>query len=88
MAKTQGIRLDSELQERLKRLAGQKDRSMNYLITQAIGRYLEDEERIEREKLEDQKRLNHFLDTGEHISHAQMKRKLMKLQAKARKAAS
>ena len=88
MAKTQGIRLDSELQERLKWLAGRKDRSMNYLITQAIGRYLEDEERIEREKLEDQKRLNHFLDTGEHISHVQMKRKLMKLQAKARKAAS
>ncbi len=88
MAKTQGIRLDSELQERLKWLAGRKDRSMNYLITQAIGRYLEDEERIEREKLEDQKRLNHFLDTGEHIGHARMKRKLMKLQAKARKAAS
>ena len=88
MAKTQGVRLDSELQERLKWLAGRKDRSMNYLITQAIGRYLEDEERIEREKLEDQKRLNHFLDTGEHISHTQMKLKLLKLQTKARKAAS
>ena len=61
---------------------------MNYLIKQAIDRYLEDEERAERDKLEDQQRLDHFLDTGEHISHAQMKRKLNKLLSKARKAAS
>ncbi|MDQ8188484.1 ribbon-helix-helix protein, CopG family [Pelagicoccus sp. SDUM812002] len=88
MANTQGIRLDADVQERLKWLAGRKDRSMNYLIKQAIDRYLEDEERVEREKVEDQERLEHFLDTGEHISHTQMKGKLKKLLSKARKAAS
>lgn len=88
MAKTQGIRLDPDIQERLKWLAGRKDRSMNYLIKQAIDRYLEEEEHVEREKLEDQQRLDHFLDTGEHVSHAQMKRKLNQLLSKARRAAS
>ena len=88
MASTQGIRLEEETQRRLKWLAEQKDRSMNYLIKQAIDRYLEDEERFEREKEQDQARLQHFLDTGEHITHAQMKGKLKKLLAKAERAAS
>ncbi|MEM9161027.1 MAG: ribbon-helix-helix protein, CopG family [Verrucomicrobiota bacterium] len=88
MANAQGIRLGEETQKRLKWLAEQKDRSMNYLIKEAINRYLEDEERFEREKAEDQKRLQHFLDTGEHITHAKMKGKLKKLLAKAQKAAS
>lgn len=88
MANTQGIRLEEKTQKRLKWLAEQKDRSMNYLIKEAINRYLEDEERFEREKKEDQARLQHFLDTGEHITHAQMKGSLKKLLAKAKKAAS
>ena len=86
MANTQGIRLEEKTQRRLKWLAGRKDRSMNYLIKVAINRYLDDEERYERERQEDQARLQHFLDTGEHVSHAQMKRKLKKLLSKAEKA--
>ena len=86
MNKTQGIRLEKDVQERLKWLATRKDRSMNYLIKEAVGRYLQDEERFEREKEEDQQRLQNFLDTGEHVSHAQMKRKLNRLLAKAQKA--
>jgi len=88
MANTQGIRLEEETQRRLKWLAKQKDRSMSYLIKKAIDRYLEDEERVEREKQEDQARLQHFLDTGEHVTHAQMKGKLKKLLAKAQRTAS
>ena len=88
MANAQGIRLEEEAQKRLKWLAEQKDRSMNYLIKEAVNRYLEDEERFEREKEEDRRRLQHFLDTGEHITHTQMKGKLKKLLAKAQKAAS
>lgn len=93
MAKTQGIRLDPETQDRLKWLAERRDRSMNYLIKEAVGRYLEDEERFvrerfERERIEDNDRLEHFLETGEHISHSQIKQKLDQLLSKARQAAS
>lgn len=86
MANTQGIRLEEETQRRLKWLAQRKDRSMNYLIKDAIGRFLADEERYEREREEDQARLQRFLDTGEHVTHAQMKRKLKTLLSKAQKA--
>jgi predicted transcriptional regulator len=86
MANTQGIRLDEEVQRRLKWLAGRKDRSMNYLIKDAINRFLDDEERYEREREEDQARLQHFLDTGDNVTHSQMKGKLRKLLRKAEKA--
>ena len=88
MATTQGIRLNSEIQRRLKWLAEKKDRSMNYLISEAIGRYLDNEERFELEKQEDQKRLQHYLDTGEHISQEQMKARFKALASKAKRAAS
>ncbi|MDE0768462.1 MAG: hypothetical protein OSB19_08720 [Opitutaceae bacterium] len=86
MANTQGIRLEEETQRRLKWLAQRKDRSMNYLIKDAIGRFLDDEERYEQEREEDQARLQRFLDTGEHVTHTQMKRKLKTLLSKAQKA--
>ncbi len=61
---------------------------MNHLIREAVLRYLVDEERFEREKNEDEERLQHFLDTGEHVSHDYMKAKLKVLMAKAVKVAS
>ncbi|MCH6256537.1 hypothetical protein MLD52_08255 [Puniceicoccaceae bacterium K14] len=60
---------------------------MNYLIKEAINRFLDDEEAFEREKQEDKDRLQHFLDTGEHISHKAMKSKIHSLLKKADKAA-
>jgi predicted transcriptional regulator len=86
MANTQGIRLEEETQRRLKWLAQRKDRSMNYLIKDAIGQFLDDEERYEQEREEDQARLQRFLDTGEHVTRTQMKRKLKTLLSKAQKA--
>lgn len=85
MASTQGIRLEQDMQRRLKRLAEQKDRSMNYLIKDAVERYLADEERYEREKKEDRDRLQYFLDTGEHLSHETMKEALEGMLANAKK---
>ncbi len=86
MAKAQGIRLEEGTQERLKWLAEKRDRSMSYLIKEAVDRYLRDEERFELEKQEDQERLQHFIDTGEHISHGRMKAKFDRLIAKAKRA--
>jgi predicted transcriptional regulator len=65
---TTGIKLDPQTLERLKNLAGAKDRSVHWLMKEAIGRYLIDEERFEREKSEDESRYQRYLDTGSHLS--------------------
>jgi len=83
MGNTQGVRLEQDMHLRLKSLGEFKGRSMNYLIQEAVGRYLDDEEHFEKEKQEDQQRLQHFLDTGEHVSNDRMKAKLEKLIARA-----
>jgi len=69
---TTGIKLDPQTLERLKSLAGAKDRSVHWLMKEAIGRYLIDEERFEREKSEDEARYQQFLDTGSHVSAEEM----------------
>ena len=69
---TTGIKLDTETLERLKNLAGAKDRSVHWLMKEAIGRYLIDEERFEREKMEDETRYQRFLDTGSHVTADEM----------------
>ena len=83
MAGTQGIRLEEVTQKRLKRLAEKKDRSVNYLIKDAVERYLNDQESYELEKQEDQERLQYFLDTGEHVTHEEIKSKLEGMLEKA-----
>lgn len=88
MAGTQGIRLEQETQRRLKWLAQQRNRSVNFLIKDAVERYLNEEERQELERLEDQKRLQYFLDTGEHVSHKAMKSKLEGMLEKAKSSSS
>ena len=41
-------------------------------MREALRRYLEVEERYEQEKVEDQERYQAYLETGHHISHADM----------------
>lgn len=69
---TTGIKLDTQTLERLKNLAEAKDRSVHWLMKEAIGRYLVDEERFEREKAEDEARYQRFLDTGSHVTAEEM----------------
>lgn len=69
---TTGIKLDAQTLERLKNLAEAKDRSVHWLMKEAIGRYLVDEERFEREKAEDEARYQRFLDTGSHVTAKEM----------------
>lgn len=69
---TTGIKLDAQTLERLKNLAEAKDRSVHWLMKEAIGRYLVDEERFEREKAEDEARYQRFLDTGSHVTAEEM----------------
>lgn len=69
---TTGIKLDRETHERLKYLAKAKDRSVHWLMKEAIGRYVTEEERYEREKAEDEARYQQYLDTGAHVSNEEM----------------
>ena len=53
MSTTQAIKLDDEMNNRLKALANQRNRSAHWLVRDALQRYLIEEERYEREKAED-----------------------------------
>jgi predicted transcriptional regulator len=69
---TMGVKLDSETRNRLKKLGEARNRSSHWLMREAIRRYLEVEERYEQEKAEDRSRYQAYLETGIHISHADM----------------
>ena len=46
---------------------------MNYLIREAVDRYLKEEEQYEKEKVEDMQRYQEYQDTGVSISHKEIK---------------
>jgi len=66
---TVGVKLDEETRDRLKKLGEARQRSAHWLMKEAITRYLDAEEHYEQEKVEDEARWQHYLDTGEHIAH-------------------
>ena len=66
---TVGVKLDEETRSRLRRLGEAKNRSAHWLMKDAIERYLDREERYEREKAEDRARWQRYLETGSHITH-------------------
>ncbi|MEO1189227.1 MAG: ribbon-helix-helix protein, CopG family [Pseudomonadota bacterium] len=71
-SKTVGIRLDENLQKRLKSLGEKRDRSPHYLMKAAIEAYLQVEEAIEAEKSLMQSRWDRFELTGDTISQDDM----------------
>ena len=76
---TMGVRLDEEIRNRLKRLGELKQRSTHWLMKEAIHRYLEEEERYEREKAEDLDRWHRFLETDTAIPHERVKARIQQL---------
>ena len=80
---TVGVKLDRETRARLQKLGKARQRSTHWLMREAIRRYLEVEERYEQEKAEDQARHQAYLDTGYHISYADMLAWLDQLAAQA-----
>lgn len=69
---TLGIKLDSETQERLKRLGERMDRSPHWIMKTAIREYLEREEAALLERLEDEARWMRYVRTGAFIDHDAM----------------
>ena len=72
MTTTQGIKLDDKISARLKTLAEKRDRTAHWLMRIAIERYLDQEEKYEREKAEDIAEYEDYLQTGRGISQKEM----------------
>jgi predicted transcriptional regulator len=72
MATTQGIKLDDETQNRIKKLAMQRDRTPHYVMKAAIADFLDREETFEKEKQEDMLRWEAFQLTGKVISNQEV----------------
>ena len=62
------VKLDAELTERLKRLAGRRQRSPHALMREAIRAYVEREEARESFKEEALASWTAFQETGRHLS--------------------
>lgn len=62
------VKLDAELTDRLKRLAGQRQRSPHALMREAIRQYVEREEARESFKEEALASWTAFQETGRHLT--------------------
>lgn len=79
MAITQAIKLDNDTHNRLKALAQQRNRSVHWILRDALQRYLIEEEPYEREKAEDLAEYEDYLLTGKGIDSKTVSSWLKKL---------
>lgn len=70
MTKPVGVKLDEELQKRLKALGERMDRSPHWLMKKAIAEFVERAEEEERERQLLLDRWNRYQESGEGIAHA------------------
>ncbi len=71
--KTVGVRLDADIQARLKAIAERQDRTPHYLMKKAVERFVEREEDEALELAIVRERIEKYERTGESISHEEMK---------------
>ena len=69
MTKPVGVKLDDELQARLKAIAERSERSPHWLMKKAISEFVDREEMAEQEQQLLLERWNRYQETGESISH-------------------
>ncbi len=69
MTKPIGVKLDDQLQTRLKVLGEKCDRSPHWLMKKAISEFVEREEAAEQERELLLERWNRYQEMGESISH-------------------
>jgi len=67
------VKLEDEIKQRIQDLGEIKDRSSHWLMKRAILDYLEREEQFEQEKREDKQRWEDYAQSGEAITHNEMK---------------
>lgn len=67
-----GVRLDKQLEDRLNALARKAQRSKSFLAKEALIRYVEEEERKNRENELTLARWEEYQETGETVSNEVM----------------
>ncbi len=67
-----GVRLDEQLESRLNALADKTQRSKSFLAKEALTRYIEEEERKQRENERVMARWEEYQETGETVSNEAM----------------
>lgn len=67
-----GVRLDEQLENRLNALAAKTHRSKSFLAKEALTRYIEEEERKQRENELTMARWEEHQETGETVSNESM----------------
>jgi len=67
-----GVRLDEQLENRLNALAQKTRRSKSFITKEALIRYIEEEERQQRENELTLARWGEYQETGETISNESM----------------
>lgn len=67
-----GVKVDEEIRNRLKLLGESKRRSPHWLMKEAIRKYLDHEEEIERRNTEANKAWEEYQETGEFVSNKDM----------------
>jgi len=67
------IRLPADLKERIQGLAAMRQRSTNALVIQAVTAFVEREEKREAIRQECIAAHEHYQQTGQYVSHAEVK---------------
>jgi len=75
------IKLDPEIKERVKRLAGVRHRSSHWLMREAIVQFVDREEKCEAFRLEATHAWNEYQATGQHVTMEEADAWLAKLEA-------
>jgi predicted transcriptional regulator len=69
MTKPVGVKIDDELQTRLKAIAERSERSPHWLMKKAINEFVDREEAAEQARQLLLERWDHYQETGEAIPH-------------------
>jgi predicted transcriptional regulator len=72
VAVTMGVKVDEKTRQRLKSLGGLKQRSMHWLICEAIREYLDKEEESEARNRQADEAWQEYQRTGQFVSHEAM----------------
>jgi len=78
---TTSLKLESELKERVRRLAAARRRTPHWVMREAVERYVEREEQREQLRQEALAAWNHYQTTGLHLTASEADQWLAKLEA-------
>lgn len=72
MTTTLGIKVDDDIRMRLKTLGEARQRTPHWLMKDAILRYLEHEEEIERRNMQASNAWKEYIETGQYVGNDKM----------------